>query len=190
MQSIPPGAGPIISVDDFRRAVGLPGGDPSDDLYVGSLLDAAVEVVETACNRPMGPREATFDLPSGLLCGGIWWFPVAPVASVGAVEGTADHSAWVALDPDDWRLETAHDTPRLALNAAPTSTALRVRATVGHEADAVPRGMVQAAMLMAKEWFEAGISLEEAPQKRVFFGSARLMRRERYRRPAEWTPCR
>ena len=189
MQSIPPGATGILSVDDFRRATGLPGGDPSDELYVGALLDAAVEVVETACNRPMGAREATFDVPAGLLCGGIWWFPVAPVQAVTAVEGTADHSAWVARPAGTWRLETPHDTPRIALAAAPASTALRVTATVGHQAGAVPRPMVQAAMLMAKEWFEAGISLEEAPQRRVFFGAARLMRQARYLRPAEWTPC-
>ncbi len=57
-----------------------------------ACLQTAQAVVETACARPMGKREVVFSIAAGDWQR--WWFPVAPVVSIDALEVADGAGGW------------------------------------------------------------------------------------------------
>ncbi|SIO36538.1 phage conserved hypothetical protein, phiE125 gp8 family [Rhodovulum sp. ES.010] len=176
-----------VSAAEFKRAVHMGPDDVEDDLRIGACLSAAQDLVEAATRRPMTPREVEFH-PRAV--GGLrWWFPVAPVSAVSAIAWQEVGGAWADLDAALAWLEAGHDEPQLVLPAGfldgvADGAALKVTATVG--ASAVPRHLAEAVILIAKDWYDAGIATEDMVQKRVAFGARRIIQQQRYRRPCEW----
>ncbi len=178
-----------VSVAEFKRAVHLVADDTADDLLIDGLLVAAQETVETGTNRPLTRRSVELSINAGL--GLRWWFPCAPVVEVTAIEWQTSAGDWQSADLAGVVLQKAHDEPQLIFPAsiwgdAPDGAPVRITANVGF--DVVPRSLSQAIILLAKEWFEAGISLDDVASAppRLSFGVRALMKQKRYRRPCEF----
>jgi uncharacterized phiE125 gp8 family phage protein len=172
MQVITPAAGLPVTVARFRAAVPLAAA--VDDETLAAYLEAAVNAVELASGRPMLARDLRLVTPAGPWRR--WWFPVAPVLAVTLIEGgTAE-------------LLTPFGEPMLARDSG--DAALTITATVGYvDADAVPAALKQAVILMAKDWLEAAVTLEEIKRDGLSFGAKALIKQQRYRRPTEVVPC-
>ncbi|ARU02975.1 hypothetical protein [Yoonia vestfoldensis] len=179
--------GAAVTPEEFRRAIHLE--EPADDLTIAGYLSAAQEVVETACRRPLLPRDVIIE--TRYLGGSCWWFPVAPVQSLTTVAAQADDGSWTHLGTEGVVLLSAFDEPKLwiaegYLADLRDGTALRVTASVGYLAGALRKGMCQAIIMLTKEWYDAGIALEQTDALKVSFGVERLIKQNRYKRPAEW----
>lgn len=180
--------GQAVSAAQYKRAVDIVPTDTASDDLIDFYLQAAQEVVETACRRSMLPRDVVFEVQAKALAR--WFFPVAPVSTLGDIEVQDAAGDWVAVDASGVVLQFAFDEPQLKLpdggfpDVAP-GAALRIAATIG-QADTIPRGMVQAVILTVKEWFDAGVSIEAGAPVELSFGALRLIKQARYVRPAEW----
>ncbi|WP_370210962.1 hypothetical protein [Roseovarius sp.] len=175
-----------VVVADFKRSRHIETDETADDALLEDLLAAAQAVVETGTNRPLTARsvEITFRAVGGLR----WWFPCAPVNAVTKIEWQ-DGSTWVELPLADVALEQGDDEPQLVFasgfwSSVSDGAAVRVTAEVG--ADEVPRPLREAIILIAGDWYEAGINPDKDKREMVSFGSRILMRQGRYSRPAEW----
>lgn len=167
MRVIDPVALPV-SLVEFKRAVHVDA--EADDLLIADLLAAAAEVVETAAGRAMAPRLVAFETPAGYWSR--WYFPIAPVIDL------------VEASDASVLLQRGFDEP--ALQRAPAEGAVTLQARCGYaDPDRIPRGLRQAVILIAREWYEAGFSSGEATPPPLSFGVQRLIRQARYRRPAE-----
>ena len=175
-----------VSVAEFKRALHVMVDDTDDDTLFDALLIAAQDVVETGTNRPMTPRTAV------LTCRSLgyrrWFPPVAPVTEITAVAWN-DAGAWVELGLVGVHLEQHHDTPQIVFpegyfDGVSDGAELRVTAQIGP--DAVDRKLAQAVMLVASDWYEAGIEPDKDQRTTVSFGSRALMKQNRYLRPCEW----
>lgn len=158
---------PVLTVDQFRRAASFDGEE--DDDTIAMFIEAATDVVETATRRPLMPRDVEFAVPEGDWQE--WWLPVAPVLSV--------------LDAGAGELRNAFDEPRL-LRGSGLGATLRVR--VGYEIrDQVPPALVNAVILLAKEWLDFGMALpgDGSALPPLSFGAIRLIKQRRYKRPME-----
>ena len=84
----------------------------------------------------------------------------------------------------------ATDEPCLvfAEGAEPATGVVRVTCQVGHGEADLPRQAVQAVVMLAKEWMDAGIALEAgaASGAQMSFMARSLMKQVRYARPAEF----
>ena len=152
-----------VSVEEVARQRHI---DDADAPLIASLLAAATAVVETGTNRMILPRRIEIALPEGNWS---WfWLPVAPVI------GLADGTGTEILAP--------FTEPRIARADAPGPS---ITVDVGYgDADVVPPQLTQAIVLLAIEWHEAGIALEEGYTAPVLsFGFRRLLDQVRYRRP-------
>ncbi|MBL4808273.1 MAG: hypothetical protein JKY31_13475 [Rhodobacteraceae bacterium] len=177
-----------ISVAEFKRATAQD--FAVDDLFIADQLSAATEVVEAATNRPALTREVEFMLDVAEFT--TWWFPCAPVIDVDLLSVLDPNGDWQDIPASDYRLITGHDEPRLQMadNVTwpdrATGSAIRVRATVGHVPEAVPRRLRQAIILLAQDWFRDARNSGEDPKEggaRLNFGVIRLMRQLKYQRP-------
>ncbi|NVK56662.1 MAG: hypothetical protein HWE26_13710 [Alteromonadaceae bacterium] len=174
---------------EFLADQGLFG--PSDDQIAaaGRVLVAAQDTVETATGRPLGARAVEFAAIAGLGCR--WFSPVAPMAEVTSITWSHRGSAPVLVDPAGYWLEAAHDEPQIVFDAAALSAIadgarLTIAATVGADLETSRSAAVQAVRLIAGEWFNAALAVEEFNAARLSMGAWRLIKQARYRRPAEW----
>lgn len=175
-----------VSVDAFKRSRHVMPDDTEDDVLFGALLSAAQAVVETGTNRLMTPRTAVFSCRA--LGYRRWFLPVVPVSVVSAIEWN-DAGTWVDLDVSGIWLESRNDAPQLVLPdgffAGVTDGAeLRVTAEIG--AATVDEKLAQAVILVAADWYEAGINPDKDKHTMVSFGCRALMRQNRYQRECEW----
>lgn len=156
-----------VTVEQFRAAVHIDSSE--DDAALAALLAAAVDVVETGARRPMLARVVEFDLPPGDWSR--WWVPVAPVIDL--------------IDaPEGFDLIQRFGEPQVLRRGGAAEV---LRATVGYEAGThAPPALEQAVILIAKEWLDAGLSVEgDGTSPRLSFGSQRLIKQRRYIRPCE-----
>lgn len=177
---------PAVTVEEFKRAIHVRPEDTEDDSAFLGLLSAAQAVVETATNRPLTPRVALLSGRAGI--GLRWWLPCAPVSAVTQMEWR-NAGVWADLDLTGVYLEQGDDEPQLVFPAGfwdgvNDGAALRVTAAVGGAI--VPKLLWQAIILMASEWYEAGINPETGEAPRLSFGVRALIRQGRYKRPCEW----
>ncbi|KFI24330.1 head-tail connector protein [Paenirhodobacter enshiensis] len=163
MRIITPPANLPVTVEQFARQRHV---DDADAVLIGELLQAATSVVETATNRMIVPRRLTLGLPEGNWSR--FWLPVAPVIGLADGAGT--------------EIVTPFSEPWIARADAPDDT---ITVDVGYGTnDVVPAQLGQAILMLAMEWHEAGITVEEtytAPT--LSFGFRRLVEQVRYRRP-------
>jgi uncharacterized phiE125 gp8 family phage protein len=179
--------GAAVTPEEFRRAIHLE--EPADDLTIAGYLAAAQEVIETACRRPLLPRDVIIE--TRYLGGSCWWFPVAPVQTLTGIEVLERDGTWAERDTDDVVLASAFDQPKILFGEATLAdmrdgAPIRVTASVGYLAGELRKGMCQAIIMLTKEWYDAGIALEQTDALKVSFGVERLIKQNRYKRPAEW----
>lgn len=163
MQVITPPEGIPVSVADVAAQLHF---DDAEAPMIEALIAAATDVVETATNRPMVSRVVDIDLPPGPWS--TFWLPCAPALEL--------------VDAVGGELLTAFDEPRF-LRGEFEGERIRVRVGYGAPADAPPR-LLQAIILLVKEWRDASITIEQAysaPQ--MSFGVRALLRQSRYKRP-------
>lgn len=174
-----------VSVDAFKRAIGIFDEDTDQDAAFEAYLGAAQGFVETAARRPLLPRDVAFSIDG---CHwSKWWFPVAPVLSILQLADVSNGSE-VVIDPQGYYLESAFDEPRLCLRAPIGGSSFRVTARVGYEAGRCPKPLLQSVILIAKEWFDAGQAVEGFDPPVLNFGAKTLIRQNRYARPWEFIP--
>jgi uncharacterized phiE125 gp8 family phage protein len=172
-----------VTVADFKRSVHILETEADDDVLIADLIAVAVAVVEDGTAHPMAAADYEFSLPGGRWCQ--WWFPVRPVNSLTSVEVQGSDGEWSPLDLEDAYVLTEYDEPRLVVGEALaaeicTARAARVTASVG---GAPVRQQRQAILMMVREWFNAGISADEAEKVELTFAIRNLMDQCRYRRP-------
>lgn len=174
-----------VTIAEFKAATPMA---ESDDFDQGltAIIAAATATVETATRRPLALREVEIMAP---VTSGPWlrfWFPVAPVSAISAVD-VFDGSAWVTLDAAEYSLEFAHDEPQLVLAQSVRSVwpngLVRITASVGHDSAAIPAGLKQAVILIAQEWHGAGAGIGDAVTEVRSFAAHNLIRQARYQRP-------
>lgn len=158
-----------ITADQLRAAVHL---GEEEDAALDLLIDAAIDVVETATNRALAERVVAVTLPPVLPPQAPWrrfWLPILPVVAL--------------IDPPAGvQLLTGHEEPILQL--APGATAPQeILARVGYGPGAMPPALRQAVILLAKEWHDAQIAVDQLVAAQLSFGLHRLLRQQRYRRP-------
>ncbi|SOC11434.1 uncharacterized phiE125 gp8 family phage protein [Rhodobacter sp. JA431] len=180
----------IVGVDDFKQATHAQLDEAEDDTTLMAYLAAAQAVVERATNRPLGAREVEI---SAQLPGPVsrWWFPCAPVGAISKISYDVGDGA-VDLGAESFRLRFAHDEPQIdfELGVFPYLAGqieITVTATVG-AADGDPSilTLTQAIKLVAREWYDAGISVGSEGSSgdlRLSFGARALIRSGIYKRP-------
>lgn len=178
-----------LSVLDFKRSIHIMPDDTDDDALFAAYLVAAQETVEAATRRPMLPRSVKFEARAAGYAR--WWFPVCPVSEVVSVMWQQTDGTWLSLDASAVRLEMADDEPQLVFPAGfwvgvSEGAAIAVEAVVGYAAPALPVALKQAAYLLVKDWYEAGIAVEKKEFLDVSFGCRALMNQRKYSRPAEY----
>jgi len=175
-----------VTAADFKRAIHFVEEDVSEDATFDGLLLAAQAVVEAGTNRPLTTRTAQLRCRSG--CGLRWWLPCAPVSEVTKIEWL-DTGTWQELPLDGVWLEQSFDEPQLVLPSGfwvgvSDGADIRITAEIGHAA--APKPLAQAIILVASDWYEAGINAEKTSETQVSFGARALMKQARYARPCEW----
>lgn len=152
------------------------------------LIAAAVEATERGARRCIGVRRVEFLPPCG--CWGSWYFPVAPVQGIEALAVLEEETGvWQDVPLSAVRLWRGHEEPVLQLrDEALRGRHLRVRAQVGHARRTEAMTLRQAVLLLAGEWYDAGITVSDLSTSRLSLGWDRLIRQARYLRPAEVGP--
>lgn len=183
-QGVESGGG--VTVEQFRRAVGLLDGEAWLDELAADLLPAAVVAAETAARRVMVPRPFQFSCPVGTWVR--WWFPVAPVSELVKVEWRPAGGDWVEVEAGSVELQCGESEPQIALldglsPAALGAAEFRVAAECGSVDFPAPVQLTRAALMIAKSWMDAGLAVEASDPPEVPFGVDRLIRQVRYSRP-------
>lgn len=157
-------------------------------IMLRSLIASAVEATERGARRCIGLRRVEFLPPCG--CWGSWYFPVAPVQRLEALAVLDEESGtWQDVPLAGVRLWRGHDEPALQLrDEALRGRHLRIWATVGHDRRTEALTLRQAVLLLAGEWYDAGITISDLTTAKLSMGWERLIRQARYRRPAEVGP--
>lgn len=184
-------AGPILPGVDltaFKSSVHMSLEDLDDDAALTIALQAAESAVSTATGRPLSPRVMEFTVPRGTWCR--WWFPLLPVQQLVALAVDDGAGGWIDQPLTGAWVQQPHDEPQLVLGDAwaghsVAGDVVRVQARVGYDSVNPEPKLKQAIILLAKEWFEAGIAIEAETPPRLSFGALRLIKQARYRRPAE-----
>lgn len=175
-----------VSVAAFKRSRHILEEDGADDLAFEAYLRAAQDAVSIATGRPLVAGAYAFTVP---VCPAFrrWWFPCAPVTGITEVAIVDPEGEETAVTGA--RLLRGDDEPQLLMpkawaQDAGAHDALRLTATCG--AATAPERLKQAVILLAGEWFEAGIAAEETVEvPRLSMGALRLIKQSRYRRPGE-----
>lgn len=180
---------PALSVAEFKRSIHIMVDDEDDDVLFAAYLAVAQETVETATRRPMLARSVKFEMRASGYAR--WWFPVCPVAEVTSIKWQQGDGSWADLDATALRLEMPDDEPQLVFPAGfwgdvDDGAAIAVEAAAGYAEADLPLAMKQAAYLMVKDWYEAGIAVEKKEFLDVSFGCRALMKQCKYSRPAEF----
>ncbi len=181
-----------VSVESFGKA--LPWIEVDDPLTIEGYLRAAQEVVEIASRRPLTERAVEIEFDIARVHGfRRWWFPIAPVSAVTSVTAVQPLVAETEIALDQVSLHRGHDEPQLWLTDAALAIAnlctvqtLRLEATVGFAAGKLPQGLVQAIILIVKEWYDAGVSIGDLAEASVSFNVKALIKQQRYYRPREF----
>ncbi len=177
-----------VAVSAFKASVHIREGDLQDDGHISVMLSAAQQVIETATGRPIGAGEFELSVPwAG------WrrfWFPCRPVASIDAVILIDADGQELDQPLDGLRLSRGQDEPQLVIaddwaGLSVVASDMVLRFTAGHDlGDRAVEPMRQAIKLMVKEWFDAGLALDETVEApRLTMGARRLIRQSVYRRP-------
>lgn len=180
----------IVTAADFKNATHIRAEDIADDAAFDVILRAAQEAVLDATARPApeGEYEFEFDYTGWRR----WWFPCAPVVSIDKVEATDEDGNWVEQSLTGTRLIQPWTEPQLLLPATLDASAdqVRITATCGHGAARIPQKLRQAIILLAKEWQDAGITVDATDiAPRLTMGARRLISSLRYMRPHETAGC-
>ena len=101
---------------------------------------------------------------------------------------------WITLDAAAARLETGEDEPQLVVPesywpAAADGAPVAVDATAGLIDVDHTHPLGQAVILLARDWYLAGVALERIDVTNVTFGARALMKQWRYQRPREFAAC-
>jgi hypothetical protein len=179
---------PGVALEDFKKSIHFLVDDPEEEAALLLAMESAEATVATATGCPLTPRLVEFVATRGDWRR--WWFPMLPVQELVGLALDDGRGGWVDQPLDGAWVQQAHDEPQLVLGNAWAGRSapgdlLRVQARVGG-ADVQTRARLrQAVILLAKEWFEAGISLDGEDVPRMSFGVHRLLKQARYRRPCE-----
>ena len=172
-----------VSVEDFRRATGFIEPDAEADALIASYLAAAQQVVEAGTNRLLGRRSLRFSFRArpGLLR---WWFPCAPVVEVTSVK-LLQGGAETILALPDLGLRMLAEEPQILfpVGAVPAGEPAVIEVEAEAGADAVDPRSAQAIIMIAKEWRDANIAIDQPEAARLTFGARHLMKQNRYQRP-------
>ncbi|MFV1800423.1 hypothetical protein [Phaeobacter sp. Ay1a-4a] len=177
-----------FELDDFKRSVHMMDDEAENDPALGLVLESAEAAVATATGRPVTPRLVEFIVVRGHWSR--WWFPVLPVQELTGL--AVDDGAGGRLDQPlggAW-LQQAHDEPQLVIGRSWVGRSvqgdlLRIQARVGGaDVSTFPR-LRQAVFLLAKEWLDAGVSIEGETVPQLSFGVRLLIKQARYIRPFE-----
>ncbi|MCI5096653.1 MAG: hypothetical protein MRY77_10100 [Rhodobacteraceae bacterium] len=177
-----------VTLEAFKHSVHLSMEDMDDDAALLLSLSAAEQAVAVATGRPLTPRAVEFIVPLGAWRQ--WWFPVLPVVELIGLAVDDGAGYWLDKPMAGAWVRQSHDEPQLVLSAAwdghkAGAELLRVQARVGGPNPTTDAQVRQAVILLAKEWFEAGIAIDQQDAPRLSFGVHRLIRQVRYRRPVE-----
>lgn len=177
-----------VELEDFKRSIHFLSEDVEDDAAPLLALQSAEAAVATATGRPLTQRRVEFVVTRGTWRR--WWFPVLPVQALVGLALDDGMGGWVDQPLEGAWIQQAHDEPQLVLGdhwagRLVRADLLRVQADVGGADASAKLRLRQAIILLAKEWFEAGISIENEDAPRMSFGVHRLLKQARYRRPCE-----
>lgn len=177
-----------VDLADFKRSIHFQSEDAGDDAAPQLALASAEATVATATGRPLTLRRVEFVITRGAWRR--WWFPVLPVQGLVGLALDDGAGGWVDQPLAGAWVQQSHDEPQLVLGDAwaghaTSSELLRVQANVGGADAGTTMRLRQAIFLLAKEWLEAGISIENEDAPRMSFGVRLLMKQARYRRPCE-----
>jgi hypothetical protein len=177
-----------VDLEDFKRSIHFLSEDVEDDAAPLLALQSAEAAVATATGRPLTARRVEFVVTRGAWRR--WWFPVLPVQGLVGLALDDGAGGWIDQPLQGAWIQQAHDEPQLVLGPSWAGHGvggdlIRVQADVGG-ADVITKlRLRQAVILLAKEWLEAGISIEHEDAPRMSFGVHRLLKQARYRRPCE-----
>jgi uncharacterized phiE125 gp8 family phage protein len=166
---------PAVTVANFLAATHMPAAG-GDEIAIEIALNAAEAMVTTASGRPLTVGQYRFELPAGW---SRWWVPVLPVVQVVQIEAQDDVGVWSDLALGSAILRDAYSAPLLEMEPVQASR-LRITVEAGYAVNA-PAQLRQAIILLAKEWFDAGIAVEGQGKLEMNFGALRLVRQVRYR---------
>lgn len=179
---------PGVVLEDFKKSIHFLVDDPDEETALQLALQSAEAAVATATGCPLTSRLVEFVATRGGWCR--WWFPVLPVQELVGLALDDGVGGWADQSLDGAWVQQAFDEPQLVLGPAwagrsASGDLIRIQARVGGaDAQMLPR-LRQAVILLAKEWFEAGIALDGEDVPRMSFGVHRLLKQVRYRRPCE-----
>lgn len=178
-----------ITVSAYKRAVHIMPDQSDDDTLLEGYLRAAQMTVEKATRRPMLPRSARF--ATRVAGWRRWWLPMCPVSAITAVRWQDEDGQWVTLDATAVRLETGEEEPQVVVpdgywSAASDGAPVAVDATAGLIDVDHTHPLGQAVILLARDWYLAGVALEKIDVTNVTFGARSLMKQWRYQRPREF----
>ncbi|MBT3142911.1 hypothetical protein KL867_17720 [Ruegeria litorea] len=179
---------PGVSLDSFKGAIHIALEDLDDDAALKASLSAAEAVVATATGRPLVSQNVEFVVTRGSWRR--WWFPVLPVLELLSLAVDDGVGGWLDQPLSGAWVQQAFDEPQLVLNSdwaghGLSGDLLRVQARVGGDAANHLPQLRQAIILLAKEWFEAGVAIDGQDVPKMSFGVHRLIKQVRYRRPLE-----
>lgn len=179
---------PGVSLDEFKRSVHISLEDADDDMLLGAILESAEAVVATATGRPFTSQVVQFELPRATWRR--WWFPVLPVTELTSLEVRYQGGDWRDVPLTGAWVDLAHEEPQLCLGDGwlghkEQYDVLRITAKVGGPDTRMLAKLKQATFLIAKDWFDNGLAVEEMQLAKVAFGARALLKQSRYRRPFE-----
>lgn len=183
---------PAVTATAYKRAVHIMPEEADDDALVEGYLLAAQMTVEEATRRPLTQR--VLRISTRATGWRRWWLPICPVHSVSAIKWQGENGQWVALDHAAARLEMGQDEPQLVVpelfwagvaDGAPVA----VDVMAGMTACDHRHPLGQAVILLVKDWYEAGLSVETKEFLNVSFGCRAIMKQRRYTRPREFSVC-
>ncbi|WP_208348705.1 head-tail connector protein [Pseudaestuariivita rosea] len=174
-----------VTVEDFRKAVHLRPDQIQEDDVIALYLRAAQDVVLRATNHAAVPMTCRFTLPATDLRR--WWLPVRPVRLITGLLAAPESGAATALDLSAVQLWRGGDEPQVTLpeGLVPAETReLILEAEIGYAAPAeAPAGLLQAIILITRDWFDEGVSPESKSAPQYLMGATRMIKQIRYRRP-------
>ncbi|MBL4761712.1 MAG: hypothetical protein JKY93_03320 [Gammaproteobacteria bacterium] len=184
------GITPSVTFEEFTRATHVDGDD--DRLSIEAYLLAAQGIVETGTRRPLTRRTMRFEFEihrAGEFQA--WFFPIAPVSEVLKVSAWSMDDGDVEIAPGEYALVRGFDEPKLCFSWSAMSDLSgaglgKVEAEIGYDDSYNSGELKQAIILIAKEWYDQDVSIGEAEEFRLSFGSKSIIKQKRYYRPCEF----